>query len=80
MHIFISEFFSGGGMSHQDIPGSFLSEGYAMLNAVVNDFKELYQDITITTTLDYRINNYKPPLNEALTYITAKSWVTHMIK
>ncbi len=63
MHIFISEFFSGGGLSQHDIPGSLLSEGYSMLNAVVNDFKKLNQDIQITTTLDYRIKKYKPPLD-----------------
>jgi len=63
MHIFISEFFSGGGLSHQDIPGSLLSEGYAMLSAVVNDVKRYNPDIKIATTLDYRINNYYPPLN-----------------
>ena len=62
MHIFISEFFSGGGLSNQDIPGSLLSEGFAMLSALINDFKRLSSQIKITTTLDHRIKRYVPPL------------------
>ncbi|MHA1895183.1 MAG: ATP-grasp domain-containing protein, partial [Candidatus Helarchaeota archaeon] len=62
MNIFISEFFSGGGLSAQDIPSSLLSEGFAMLSAVVNDFRRLSEYVKITTTLDYRIKKYTPPL------------------
>ncbi|MFX0077427.1 MAG: hypothetical protein ACFE96_18445 [Candidatus Hermodarchaeota archaeon] len=54
-NLFIFEFVSGGGFNKQDIPSSLFCEGYAMLRAVVEDFKKLGFKITIL--LDRRISH-----------------------
>ncbi|MHA1349843.1 MAG: hypothetical protein ACTSPZ_03280, partial [Promethearchaeota archaeon] len=51
--IFIFEFVSGGGFSHDEIPSSLFCEGYAMLRTIIEDFKNL--GFHITTLLDSRI-------------------------
>jgi predicted ATP-grasp superfamily ATP-dependent carboligase len=51
--IFIFEFVSGGGFSHDEIPSSLFCEGYAMLRTIIEDFKNL--GFHITTLLDFRI-------------------------
>ncbi|MHC1592246.1 MAG: ATP-grasp domain-containing protein [Candidatus Helarchaeales archaeon] len=56
--VFIFEFFSGGGLSDREIPGSILSEGFAMLATALEEFSHL-DDIELITTLDYRIHEYQ---------------------
>jgi predicted ATP-grasp superfamily ATP-dependent carboligase len=51
--IFVFEYVSGGGFNKEEISASLLCEGYAMLRALLEDFKKLnYQTIT---QLDERI-------------------------
>ncbi|MHA1508907.1 MAG: ATP-grasp domain-containing protein [Promethearchaeota archaeon] len=51
--IFIFEFVSGGGFNQVEIPSSLFCEGYAMLRAIIEDFKNL--GFHVTTLLDARI-------------------------
>ncbi|MHA1671800.1 MAG: ATP-grasp domain-containing protein [Promethearchaeota archaeon] len=53
--IFIFEFISGGGFNHVDIPISLFTEGFGMLRAIVEDFKNL--GFQIKTLIDYRIQH-----------------------
>lgn len=54
MRIFIYEHITGGGLAGDSIDSSLLPEGFAMLNAVVEDFREVGQEIV--TTLDSSLN------------------------
>ncbi|MHA1383160.1 MAG: ATP-grasp domain-containing protein [Candidatus Helarchaeota archaeon] len=54
------EFFSGGGSASQPVSNSILSEGYAMLNSIVSDFRRIGHHII--STLDYRIMRFDPLL------------------
>ena len=56
----VYEHISGGGFAGKPLPVNVLCEGYAMLQAVVADFKAAGH--TVTTTLDSRIAALKPPL------------------
>ncbi|MHA2288989.1 MAG: ATP-grasp domain-containing protein, partial [Promethearchaeota archaeon] len=60
-NLFVFEFVSGGGYNKQDIPSSLFCEGFAMLRAIVEDFKKLGFKITIL--LDGRINHLSRYLN-----------------
>lgn len=53
--IFIFEYISGGGFNQVDIPISLFTEGFGMLRAIVEDFKNL--DFQIKTLIDYRIQH-----------------------
>ncbi|MHA1409912.1 MAG: ATP-grasp domain-containing protein [Candidatus Odinarchaeia archaeon] len=56
----VYEHASGGGYCNKVITPSIFSEGYAMLNATVQDFQRI--ENKVYTTLDYRIANFVPPL------------------
>ncbi len=57
----VYEHASGGGYCDRKLTPSLFSEGYAMLNASVQDFQRI--ESKVYTTLDYRIANFTPPLN-----------------
>jgi len=54
MRIFIYEHIAGGGLAGESIDSSLLPEGFAMLNTVIEDFREIGQEIV--TTLDSNLN------------------------
>jgi predicted ATP-grasp superfamily ATP-dependent carboligase len=56
----VYEHASGGGYCNKIVTPSSYSEGYAMLNATVQDFQRF--ESKVYTTLDYRIANFVPPL------------------
>jgi len=60
MKVLVYEHISGGGLAGRTIPADLLCEGYAMLAAVVKDFKGM--DSSVTCLLDHRIFRFKPPL------------------
>ena len=51
--IFIYEHIAGGGLAESDAVSSLFPEGFAMLNALVEDFSDLGQEVV--TTLDARL-------------------------
>ena len=53
--IFVSEFITGGGFNHADLPKSLANEGALMRDALLKDFRELPYDIV--TTIDARLNS-----------------------
>ncbi len=61
MKLMVYEHSSGGGYCDKNLTPSLFSEGYAMLNAAVQDFQRI--ESRVYTTLDYRIANFTPPLN-----------------
>ncbi|HEX9261517.1 MAG TPA: ATP-grasp domain-containing protein [Candidatus Bathyarchaeia archaeon] len=60
MQILVYEYVSGGGYAASQIPVSPLAEGYAMLRALVADFKAAGHFIAIV--LDSRLAAFYPPL------------------
>ncbi len=60
MKIIVYEYVSGGGYTEQDIPGSVLAEGYAMLRSFTEDLKAAGHQVTVL--LDERISKLNPPL------------------
>jgi len=60
-NLFIFEFVSGGGFNQSNIPSSLFCEGFAMLRAIVEDFKKL--GFKITTLLDERFSYLSSYLN-----------------
>jgi predicted ATP-grasp superfamily ATP-dependent carboligase len=54
MRVFVYEYICGGGLAGQSLPDSLQSEGWAMLTAVVDDFRRL-PDVQTTTLLDPRM-------------------------
>lgn len=54
MRLLVYEFYSAGGTMAWNRGGSLLSKGFAMLNAVLNDFSRL-PDLEIFTVLDSRL-------------------------
>ena len=60
-NLFIFEFVSGGGFNQSNIPSSLFCEGFAMLRAIVEDFKKL--GFKITTLLDERFSYLSRYLN-----------------
>ncbi|MFX1598852.1 MAG: ATP-grasp domain-containing protein [Promethearchaeota archaeon] len=71
MKILIYEHLSGGGLAAEDAAVSQLSEGYALLSTLAEDFKKLNQDVY--ATLDYRIANYTPPIEAKIATILRPS-------
>lgn len=61
MRILLYEHVSSGGYAGESIPPSLLSEGFAMLRGLTNDFKAAGHEITVL--LDARIAAVNPPLN-----------------
>ena len=55
MRIFIYEHITGGGLAGESVDSTLLPEGFAMLSAVVEDFRVIGQEVV--TTLDF---NLKP--------------------
>lgn len=55
MHLFISEYITGGGLAHDLLPESLKQEGLMMLNALVSDCQQI-ENCEITLTLDSRID------------------------
>ena len=55
MHLFISEYITGGGLAHDLLPESLKQEGLMMLNALVRDCQQI-KNCEITLTLDSRID------------------------
>lgn len=53
IRIFIYEHITGGGIHDQSIDSTLFPEGFAMLNAVVEDFRDLGEEII--TTIDSRL-------------------------
>ncbi len=60
MRLLVYEYLCGGGCAEQAFQTSVLCEGYAMLRALIEDFKTLGH--SITTLVDSRIVKFKPPL------------------
>ena len=60
MRLLIYEHVSGGGFADEPIPSVVLSEGFAMLRALISDFKAAGH--YVTTTLDSRLARLNPPL------------------
>jgi tyramine---L-glutamate ligase len=60
MQILIYEHVSGGGYVGKPIPADNLSEGFAMLRALLTDFKAAGH--SVATLLDWRIAELNPPL------------------
>ncbi|MGQ9545375.1 MAG: ATP-grasp domain-containing protein [Candidatus Bathycorpusculaceae bacterium] len=60
MKLFIYEHLCGGGYAGQMLQPDVLCEGYAMLRALVSDFKLLGH--SVTTFIDSRIRRFNPPL------------------
>jgi hypothetical protein len=54
--IFVHEFVAGGGWAEQELPPGLLAEGYAMLQAVLTDFRRWGRFPTLTT-LDARLSH-----------------------
>jgi len=61
MRIFIYEHITGGGLAGKAIESSLLPEGFAMLNAIVEDFREIGQEVVIT--LDSNLSMMQDYLN-----------------
>ena len=57
--IFLYEFISGGGLAGESIPNSLLTEGFGMLNSIIDDFSNA--DFEIFTCLDKRIDDFVSP-------------------
>ncbi|MCW4015136.1 MAG: ATP-grasp domain-containing protein [Candidatus Bathyarchaeota archaeon] len=62
MNLLIFEYVSGGGYANTKLPSSILSEGYAMLQSLIADYKAAGHEVT--TFLDSRLRVFNPP-NEA---------------
>ena len=60
MKVLVYEHVSGGGFSGKLLPTSILCEGFAMLRAVISDFKAAGH--SLTTVLDSRLKLLNPPL------------------
>jgi predicted ATP-grasp superfamily ATP-dependent carboligase len=60
LNLLVYEHVTGGGFSGGKIPPSILSEGYAMLKALISDFKAAGHNVT--TFLDSRLRSFNPPL------------------
>jgi len=60
LRLLVYEFLSGGGCAKQVFQTDVLCEGYAMLRALIEDFKTLGH--SVTTLVDSRIMKFKPPL------------------
>lgn len=60
MRLLVYEFLSGGGYAGQVFQTDVLCEGYAMLRALIEDFKTLGH--SVTTFVDSRILKFNPPL------------------
>ncbi|MFX1485895.1 MAG: ATP-grasp domain-containing protein [Promethearchaeota archaeon] len=67
MKILIYEHLSGGGLAAEEAAVSQLSEGFALLSTLAEDFQKLKQDVY--ATLDYRIANYTPPIEAKIATI-----------
>jgi predicted ATP-grasp superfamily ATP-dependent carboligase len=57
--IFVHEFVAGGGWAGEELPPGLLTEGYAMLQAVLADFRR-WGRFPILTTLDARLSHPHP--------------------
>ena len=57
MHIFVSEYISGGAWPEPRLEGSLAREGAAMLAAIVEDLASL-PDVTVETTWDRRLQKF----------------------
>jgi predicted ATP-grasp superfamily ATP-dependent carboligase len=55
MRIFIYEHITGGGLAGESVDSTLLPEGFAMLSAIVEDFRDIGQEVV--TTID---SNLKP--------------------
>ncbi|RLI35530.1 hypothetical protein DRO53_01030, partial [Candidatus Bathyarchaeota archaeon] len=64
MKILICEYFSGGGFAGEKPPAWGLTEGYAMLKALIEDFKAL--NLQVYTLLDGRIDSSGLPANRVV--------------
>ena len=60
MKILVYEHVTGGGFAGADLPSSILSEGYAMLRALISDLKAA--GCEVVTLIDSRIGRLNPPL------------------
>ncbi len=60
MRLLVCEYLCGGGYAGQVLQTDVLCEGYAMLRALIADFKMLRH--SVTTFLDSRIMRFNPPL------------------
>ncbi|MFX0097167.1 MAG: ATP-grasp domain-containing protein [Candidatus Hodarchaeota archaeon] len=67
MKILLYEHLSGGGLVKKDEAVPWLSEGYALLSTLAEDFKRLKHETY--ATLDYRIANYTPPIEARIATI-----------
>ncbi|MDA8213395.1 MAG: ATP-grasp domain-containing protein [Clostridia bacterium] len=66
MKIFVHEYVSGGGCCDKKIPHDLLIEGYAMLNAVLDDLHNLPERPYLVTSLDIRFANLKLTADEVV--------------
>ncbi|TFH22508.1 ATP-grasp domain-containing protein [Candidatus Bathyarchaeota archaeon] len=64
MKILVYEHASGGGFAGKDISHRLLSEGFAMLRCLVEDFKVAGHEVTVL--LDGRLSKLNPPLDADL--------------
>ena len=64
LKILICEYFSGGGFAGEKPPAWGLTEGYAMLKALIEDFKAL--NLQVYTLLDGRIDSSGLPANRVV--------------
>ncbi|MFX1362917.1 MAG: ATP-grasp domain-containing protein [Promethearchaeota archaeon] len=71
MKILLYEHLSGGGLVKKDDAVPWLSEGYALLSTLAEDFKRLKHEVY--ATLDYRIANYTPPIEARIATILKPS-------
>jgi tyramine---L-glutamate ligase len=61
LKILLYEHVSSGGYSDESVPTSLLSEGFAMLRGLAQDFKAAGNEVTVL--LDERIASLQPPIN-----------------
>jgi predicted ATP-grasp superfamily ATP-dependent carboligase len=60
LKVLLYEFVSGGGYADQPVPSSLLSEGYAMLRGLTEDFQAAGHHVT--AVLDSRLAQFKQPM------------------
>ena len=67
MKILLYEHLSGGGLVTEEEAVPWLSDGYALLSTLAEDFKKTKHEVY--ATLDYRIANYTPPIEARIATI-----------